>query len=447
MREHWHSRFGFLMATAGFAVGLGNIWRFPYMAGQNGGGAFLIVYLAFTILIGIPLLTAEISMGRKTQLSPIAGMRELTGSATHPWNLIGWMGVATAVVIHALYIMIVAWIVGYFGMMIGGRLGEGSPADFQAVYDGFISNTPLVLGLIGAILVALGAILTRGLTNGLERVAKFAMPLLFAMLLVLVVRSLTLPGGREGLIWYLEPDFSRLTAEGVLAALGQAFFSIGIGMAAAFGLGSYLDPENSDIPGSAVIVVGFDTGVAVIAGLMIFPALFAFGIEPDSGPGLLFVTMPLVFSQMPGGQLFGIIFFGLVMLAATTSVLAVFEVLAATLRDSLGMSRNQSVVAVLAGTFLLSVPIVLSQGPWADIRIAGRSIFGFVDHLTGSYMLGLSGFLIALYLAIGWGWEAFRRETNQGAGYITVNPTWMPFVRVLIPLAVGLVLLSGFGVL
>lgn len=447
MREHWHSRFGFLMATAGFAVGLGNIWRFPYMAGQNGGGAFLIVYLAFTILIGIPLLTAEISMGRKTQLSPIAGMRKLTGSATHPWNLIGWMGVATAVVIHALYMMIVAWIVGYFGMMIGGRLGEGSPADFQAVYDGFISNMSLVLGLIGAILVALGAILTRGLTNGLERVAKFAMPLLFAMLLVLVVRSVTLPGGREGLIWYLEPDFSRLTAEGVLAALGQAFFSIGIGMAAAFGLGSYLDPENSDIPGSAVIVVGFDTGVAVIAGLMIFPALFAFGIEPDSGPGLLFVTMPLVFSQMPGGQLFGIIFFGLVMLAATTSVLAVFEVLAATLRDSLGMSRNQSVVAVLAGTFLLSVPIVLSQGPWADIRIAGRSIFGFVDNLTGSYMLGLSGFLIALYLAIGWGWEAFRRETNQGAGRITVNPTWMPFVRVLIPLAVGLVLLSGFGVL
>jgi NSS family neurotransmitter:Na+ symporter len=202
-RETWKSRFSFIMATAGFAVGLGNIWRFPYMAGENGGGAFLIVYLAFTILIGIPLLTAEISMGRKTQLSPIAGMRELTGSATHPWNLIGWMGVATAVVIHALYIMIVAWIVGYFGMMIGGRLGEGSPADFQAVYDGFISNMPLVLGLIGAILVALGAILTRGLTNGLERVAKFAMPLLFAMLLVLVVRSVTLPGGGEGLIWYL----------------------------------------------------------------------------------------------------------------------------------------------------------------------------------------------------------------------------------------------------
>ncbi len=446
-REQWGSRFGFVMATAGFAVGLGNIWRFPYLAGENGGGAFLIVYVAFAVLIGIPLMTAEISLGRKSRLSPIAGMRKLTGSSTSPWNLLGWIGVTTAVLIHASYLMLVAWVVGYFGMMLTGQLSGGSPEPFKAVHAELIANMPLVFGLNAAILLGLGTILVRGLKDGLERVAKIAMPLLFVLLIVLVVRSLTLPGGREGLIWYLKPDFSALTAAGVLAALGQAFFSIGIGMAAAFGFGSYLDAKDSDIPGNAVIVVGFDTSVAVVAGLMIFPALFAFDIPPDSGPGLLFVTMPNVFGQMPGGYVFGIVFFALVTLAAMTSLLAVFEVLGATLRDSIGMTRRTSIVTVLAATFVLAVPIVLSQGPWSHMQFFGRDIFALADHITGSYMLGFSGFLIAVYVAVVWGWKAFRDETNVGAGRIMVNSIWMPFVSVLIPLAVGLVLLAGFGVL
>jgi NSS family neurotransmitter:Na+ symporter len=262
---------------------LGNIWRFPYVAGQNGGGAFLILYLAFAILIGIPLMTAEIGLGRKSQLSPIAGMIKLTGSTTSPWNLIGWMGVLTATFIQAYYVMLVAWIVGYFVMIATGQLAGGSPQQIQGAYQGFVSRPLTVLGYNVLIMVLMGVALTRGLTKGVERVAKFAMPALFFLLLLLVVRSVTFAGAGEGLSWYLMPDFSKLSAATVLAALGQAFYSIGIGMAGAFAFGSYLDRQTSDIPGNAVIVVGFDTAVAFIAGLVIFPALFAFGIAPDSG--------------------------------------------------------------------------------------------------------------------------------------------------------------------
>jgi NSS family neurotransmitter:Na+ symporter len=444
-RERWSSRFGFVMATAGFAVGLGNIWRFPYLAGENGGAAFLIVYLAFATLIGIPLMTSEISLGRKSQLSPIAGMGKLTGKATSPWNLIGWMGVTTALLIQSYYIMLVAWIVGYLVMMATGQFAGASPEQIQSVYSAFVSRPLPVLGYSLLLVTLLGIVLARGLTRGVERVAKIAMPLLLVLLLLLVLRSLTLPGAGEGLSWYLKPDFSKLSGSTLLAALGQAFYSIGIGMAAAFGFGSYLHAQRSDVPGNAVLVVAFDTGVAFIAGLVIFPALFAFGIPPDSGPGLLFVTMPNLFGQMPAGQLLGTAFFFLVTLAAVTSAIALFEVLSKTLSDSLHLGRTVSVVITVGAVYVLSVPIVLSQGPWSHMRVFGRDLFGITDHVTGTYMLAIGGLLTALYVATVWGWASFRDETNIGSGPIKVNASWMPFVRLIIPVAVGLVLLSGLA--
>lgn len=440
-REQFGSRFGFIMATAGFAVGLGNIWRFPYVTGQNGGAAFLILYAAFAILIGIPLMTAEISLGRKSQLSPIAGMMKLTGKARSPWNLIGWMGVLTALLIQAYYVMLIAWIMGYFVMIATGQLSGNSPEQIQAAYDGFVSRPLPVLGYNLLLIVVLAVLVARGLLKGVERVAVFAMPLLLVTLLLLMVRSLTFPGAAEGLAWYLKPDFSKLTGDAVVAALGQAFFSIGIGMAGAFGFGSYLDRHKSDVPGNAALVVGFDTAVAFIAGLVIFPALFAFGIAPDSGPSLLFVTMPNLFEQMPAGQLFGTAFFFLLILAGLTSAIALFEVLAATVSDSLHIERKKSVLITAIVIFVLSVPIILSQGPWSHIQIFGRDIFGIVDHVTGNYMLAIGGLLISLYVAFVWGWSSFRDETNAGAGRVKVNVAWMPFVRFIIPVAVAAVLL------
>ena len=445
-RDQWGSRFGFIMATAGFAVGLGNIWRFPYVVGQNGGAAFLMVYLAFAILIGIPVLTAELSLGRKAQLSPIAGMAKVAGGGS-PWMVLAWLGVVTTFLIIANYLVLLSWIAGYFAMIVLGSFPSGTTSEVQATFDAFVSD-PVPVVVYAGILIGLSALLvSRGLTRGLERVAKVAMPTLLAMLMLLAVRSLTFSGAGAGLAWYLQPDFSKLTGAGVLTALGQAFYSIGVGVAAAFGLGSYLDPQNSDVPGNASIVVACDTAVAFVAGLVIFPALFAFGMAPDRGPTLLFVTMPSLFAQMPGGLLFGGAFLLLLLIAGLTSVIAGLEVMSAIAHDSLGWSRRRGVGTTATVWFLMSVPVVLSQGPWSHIQIFDRDLFGALDFVVGSYLVPVGGMILALYVATSWGWTAFRDETNVGSGYIQVTAMWRPFVQFIIPVAVALVLLGGLGIL
>ena len=447
MRETWTSRFGFVMATAGFAVGLGNIWRFPYMTGTNGGGAFLFVYLAFALLIGVPLLTAELSLGREAQRTPIAGIQRITGSRASPWNLFGWLGVLGAVIIQSYYVMLIGWIVGYFLRTTRGDLVGASAEGLAADFEGFVASSSSVLGLTLLVVVLLGLVVSRGLRDGLERVAKFAMPVLLVLLVLLAIRSLSFPGAMEGLAWYLKPDFSSITGATVIAALGQAFYSIGIGMAAAFGFGAYLEPKTSDVPGNAAIVVVFDTAIAVLAGLVIFPALFAFGLEPDAGPGLLFVTMTTLFAQMPAGQLFGATFFFLLVLAAMTSAAALHEVLTMTLVDLFGLGRRAA-CWIMAGTILvLSVPMILSQGPWSEVRLLGMDLFTLADTISGNYLLPGGGLILALYTAFAWKFEGFRDATNIGAGRFRVNGLWKPLMVLLVPLAVGLVLLTGLGFL
>lgn len=445
-RETWGSRFGFIMATAGFAVGLGNIWRFPYVVGANGGAAFLLVYVAFAILIGIPLLTAEISLGRKAQRSPVEGMAKLVGRRS-PWMMFVWLGLITTFLIMANYLVLLAWISGYIGMLFTGSFPTGTTAEVAATFNAFAASPLPVVGFAGALMVLSGLLISRGLTGGLERVAKIAMPTLLVMLILLAVRSLTFPGGAAGLEWYLSPDFSKLTGAAVLTALGQAFYSIGIGIATAFGLGSYLDSKNSNVPGSAAIIVACDTAVAFIAGIAIFPALFAFGMAPDSGQTLLFVTMPVLFEQMPGGLVFGAGFLVLLLVAGLTSVIAVLEVMVGIAQESLGWSRGKAVGLISTSWFLVSVPSALSQGPWSQIRILGRDIFGALDFVVGSYLIPIGGLILALYVAVVWGWEAFRDETNVGSGIVKVNFTWKPFVQFIIPAAVAVVLLVGIGLL
>ncbi len=443
-RETWSGRIGFILATAGFSVGLGNVWRFPWLAGENGGGAFLIVYVAFAILIGIPLMTAEIALGRRAQRSPIAGMARLTGSARSPWNVIGWLGVLTAILITSFYVMVIAWVAAYFAMIVGGGGGPGeTPEQTRAAFDAFVARPLPVFGYSALIIALMAFVASRGVTRGIERYAKFLMPLLVVILLVLTVRALTLPGAGEGLRWYLTPDFSRLTPSAYMDALGQAFFSIGIGMAGAFGLGSYLDRDRSDVPGNAALVVGFDTAIAVVAGLVLFPALFAFGMDPDQGAGLLFVTMTALFEQMPGGTVFGAAFFFLMLIAGFTSQVALFEIFVASVVDSLGTTRRRAVLVCAAGAFLIGIPIVLSMGPWSGVQLLGLNFFDLVNTVTGEYMLAASGLLLALYVAAKWGWRGFRDEANRGAGVVRVTALWKPLVRFAIPAAVALVLLGG----
>lgn len=445
-RDSWASRFGFVMATAGFAVGLGNIWRFPYLTGMNGGGAFLLVYVAFTLLIGIPLLSVEIGLGRKAQLSPIAGMVRLTGSRTSPWNAIGILGVAAGALILCYYVMLIGWIFGYFVMIVSGRLAGASPESLATTFEDFTSTPGPVIGYTLLVVVLMALIVARGLRGGLERLARLAMPFLFVLLVALAVRSMTFRGALEGLSWYLSPDFSAVSAATVLTALGQAFYSIGIGMAAAFCFGSYLEPRHSDVPGNAALVVLCDTGVAFVAGLVIFPALFAFGLAPDAGPGLLFLTMTNLFAAMPAGQLFGTAFFLLLILAAMTSAAAMHEVLTVTVTDLAAVGRRATSWTVAGIVFVLSVPIVLSQGPWSGFRVLGMDLFALADTVSGNVLLPAGALALSLYTVFVWKFEGFRDEANVGAGAVKITGAWKPLIVVLIPVAVAVVWLVGLGV-
>jgi len=447
MRESWGSRFGFIMATAGFSIGLGNIWRFPYLTGMNGGGAWVLVYLLCAFLVGIPLFAAEISLGRKAQLMPIAGMRKLTGRPTNPWNLIGWVGIAAATLIMAYYLMLIGWVLAYVVMTASGKFVGASPEAISAALPAFTGDSRTVM--IYTVVVALfsGAVVSVGLQKGVERVSKIMMPMLFVILLLLLVRSITLPGAMEGVTWYLKPDFSKLTGASVLAALGQSFFSIGIGTAGAFGFGSYLHQKESDVLGNAAIVVTFDTTVAFLAGLVLFPALFAAGLEPNAGPGLLFVTLPNLFNRMPAGSLFGGAFFILVLLAGITSAIALMEVLSATLTDAFKWSRKAAVWVLTGALLLLQIPVILSQGPWADIKVQGRNFFDLFDFVSGSILLPVGGLLIVVYAGWVWGFDRFREETNVGAGRVRIPAVWLPIIKFVIPAAVLWILLSGLGIL
>lgn len=445
-REMWGSQLGFILAAIGFSVGLGNIWRFPYLTGQNGGGAFLVVYLALALVIGIPLFTAEISLGRKVRKTPLTGLRELVGRRIQ-WRAIGWLGIGAAFLILSYYQLIMGWIAAYLARSFGPGFGDADPAALAAAFDAFTARPGPVLAYTAAAMILLGLIVGRGLQAGVERAARILIPVLFFVLVALSVFSLTLDGAGAGLAWYLMPDFSALDAGVVLAALGQVFYSIGVGMAGAFVYGSYLDPEHSDVPGSATRIVAFDTLAAILAGLVIFPALFAFGLEPDSGPGLLFVSMSALFARLPAGDLVAGLFFFLVLIAGATSGLALLETLTSTAMESRGWSRRRAVWAVLGSLYVVGVAIALGFGPWRDVSLFGRGLFDLADYVSGNVFLTVGGLLLSLYVAGSWGFERFRDETNRGAGRVRVTAAWGPVMRWLAPLAVGLVVLGGLGLL
>lgn len=441
-RENWGGRLGFILGAAGFAIGLGNIWRFSYVAGENGGGAFLIVYLAVVILIAIPLFWTEAGLGRKSQLGAIMGMRKLTRKGS-PWVAIGWLGAITAVLITSYYFMIMGWVLAYIFKMMGGSF-QGVTAETAAtIYEDLISSPWEVTAYTVVPAIIIGFILAKGVKKGLERFTKIIMPLLFIILIIMTIFSLSLPGSMEGLIWYLKPDFSELTAGTFLEAIGQAFFSIGIGFAAAFAYGSYLDPKKSNLVTDSIWVIGLDTFVAVITGLVIFPALFAFNIAPDSGQGLLFITFPTLMEQMPFGSIFGFIFFLLVIVAAITTAMGLVEGVTVNVSELFGLSRKTSVWLSVGVIFILSIPSILSQGPWSHISIFGKDIFEFVDYFSGNVLLVLGGLLLSLFVIFYWRFQNFRNDINIGAGTLKIPNASKPLFMIIIPVAIIFVLVSG----
>ncbi|WP_102866772.1 sodium-dependent transporter [Pseudovibrio exalbescens] len=431
-REHWGSRFGFIMAAAGSAVGLGNIWKFPYLAGSEGGGAFLIIYLAMVATIGFSAMIAEISIGRHAQLDPIGAFRKTAGGG---WTLFGVLAILTPFVILSFYSVVGGWTIAYIVKSVQLMAGTVSEAGHADQFGQLVSSPaePIVYHAIFMGLTML--IVLKGITGGIEQASKVLMPVLFVLLLVLVGRALTLPGAMKGVEFLLAPDFSKVNGSMISAALGQAFFSLSLGMGALITYGSYVNPD-ANIRSSAGWILSLDTLVAVLAGLIIMPAVFAFGMDPGAGPGLTFITLPAVFEAMPAGAFFQTIFFVMLTIAAITSSISLLNIPVAWLCDEKGMSRSTATITVGVVTFALGVPSSLAMGVWGDVHFFGMNFFDLLSYLTDTYALPLGG--IGSCLVAGWvAYDKMSLEvTNNGSAPFALLTVWKWICRVVAPLAI-----------
>ncbi|GAB3678687.1 sodium-dependent transporter [Salinisphaera aquimarina] len=442
-REHWGSRLGFIMAAAGSAVGLGNIWKFPYMTGENGGGAFLVIYLACIVVFGFSLVMAELLIGRAAQRNPVAAFRHVAGRG---WPAVGAMGIVTAFIILSFYVVVAGWTIAYMLFTLNGSLANPDAAALGQVFSDLVANAwqPVVYAAIFTVLTAL--VVIGGVGSGIERASKILMPLLFLILVALVIRAVTLPGAGEGLEFFLIPDFSKVTGATFTAAIGQAFFSLSLGMGAMLTYGSYL-PKERNLPADAFAVVVLDTVIAVLAGVMVLPAMFAAGIAPgEGGAGTTFKVLPAVFDAMPGGVIFGFGFFLLLAVAALTSSVSLLETVVCYFVDERAVSRRRATILSATCVFAISIPASLSSGLWSEVTFFGKNFFDLMDFLSSSILLPLGGMLTAL--CVGWvmGPRAIAALTNDGKLSMPWAGVWLFGLRFVAPLGIGWILLQGlFG--
>lgn len=437
-RENWGSRIGFIMAAAGSAVGLGNIWRFPYMAGANGGSAFILIYLVFVFIIGLSVMIAEFAVGRRTSLAAVGAYKHYSKR----WTFAGVIGVVSAFFIMGFYPVVGGWALAYVFKSLTGLLSNaGAIGD---TFGAFITNPMEPLVWMGIFLLLNVVIVAKGIAGGIEKAGKVLMPTLFVLLILIAIRSLTLPGAGAGISFLFTPDFSEVTGQTFLAALGQAFFSLSLGMGCMITYGSYLSKEEK-LPNNALIVTALDTGVALLAGIAIFPALFAFGMEPAAGPGLVFVVVPTIFAQMGGiGTLFAAIFFVALTVAALTSSVSLLEVVAAYLIDQKQMERKKAVYSTGVIMVITGILSSLSLGVMSGFTILGVGVFDFFDILTDKIFLAIGGMLLAIFV----GWVVKKEDledelTNGGAVPFGLFNIWYNVVKYVIPVAVAVVAVLG----
>lgn len=438
-REQWGCKIGFILAAAGSAVGLGNIWRFPYITGKYGGAAFVLVYLAVVAVIGMPLMLAEFAMGRSAMQDAVGSFKKLGGGA---WPIVGWLGFLCAFVILSYYSVISGWTLAYIIKSVTGLMQHAADGASSAAYfKDFVSNVPQVLASHFTVMALITYVIFKGVNSGIEKSCKILMPSLFIILLLLVFRSVTLPGASEGLVFYLKPDFSKLTGEGILAAIGQGFFSLSLGMGIMITYGSYVD-KNENIPGAVTSVVIIGVLIAILSGLVIFPAVFAFGIEPGAGAGLTFVTLPVVFSRMPFGALFSLAFFVLFFIAAFTSAISLLEVVVAYGIDQLKMPRAKSCLVMGALIAILGIPSALSAGGHIP-QIAGKDFLDFADFITNNIAMPAGGLLTAVF--VGWFWAdgAKAEITNGGKRAFPLYAVWLRLCRVVVPIMIAVIFVTG----
>jgi len=445
-RDGFTTGLGVIFATLGSAIGLGNIWKFPSLTGLNGGAAFLILYLACTLLVGLPVMISELSLGRRARANAVTTFEKL--APRQPWWLIGAAGALAAFLILAFYTEVAAWVIAYIFKAAFGQLSSVDPQVTAAAFSGLISSPVQSLLWQWLVLAMIAAIIIAGVSKGIERMTKRLVPALFVLLLIVIVRSLTLPGASEGLVFLFRPDFSKVTWATVLVAMGLSFFKLSVGMGTMITYGSYFRADQN-IPGTAARVMLGDVLVSILAGIAIFPAVFAFGFEPDAGPSLLFITIPAVFNAMPLGRVFMVLFFLLAAFAATGAMLSLLEVPVAYLTERLNWSRVKATVTTTLILAVFGAGAALSGSVLADFKPFGMTLFDLYDFSSSNILLPLGGLFICLFVGWRWGLGEVRRELNNDGRLRNERIVHLFFgvVKFLTPILVFIVLLNGLGVI
>lgn len=447
-REKLSSRMGFILLSAGCAIGIGNVWRFPYVAGRYGGGVFVFLYLFFLVVMGVPVMTMEFAVGRASRKSIIKSFTQLEKPG-QKWHLHGFLGMAGNYLLMMFYTTVAGWMLYYFYQMLIGRFEGKSAQQVGDLFTEMLSN-PVIMTAAMLIVVAAGILVcSMGLQKGVERITKGMMVLLLAIMVILAVNSLLMKGGIEGLKFYLLPDLARTKELGivdtVVAAMNQAFFTLSLGIGAMAIFGSYIDKEHTLLSESVNIAI-LDTFVAIVAGLIIFPACFSFGINPDSGPSLIFITLPNVFNEMSGGRIWGTLFFIFMAFAAFSTVLAVFENIISCNMDLFGWSRKKSCMVNLVVIFLLSIPCVLGYNVWSSFQPLGENsaILDLEDFLVSNLILPIGSLCYLLFCVTRWGWgfEKYTEEANEGKG-LKISAWIRGYVTFILPVILVLLTIHG----
>lgn len=444
-RDRFRSSIGALAATLGSAIGLGNIWKFPSLAGQNGGATFVLLYLLCVLLVGLPVMIAELTVGRRARANAVHAYERLTPGK--PWKLIGVAGVASAFMIMSFYTAVAGWVYAYIAKAAAGSLAVKADA-LGGIFGATVSGNFWPLFWQWVAIGVVGAVVMRGVSGGIERAIKRLMPALLVLLLVCDIRALSLPGAWTGVSYLFAPDFSKVTIGVVLAALGLAFFKLSIGMGAMTTYGSYMDPSEN-IPKTALRVALADTAVSLLAGLAIFPAVFAFGFQPNAGASLLFITIPAVFASMPFGRVITVVFFTLTAIAATGAMISLMEVVVAWLGERFRLSRTRATLAAMAAMAVVGLPVNLSNGSLAGIKVFGKNLFDLLDYTTSNIMLPVGGLFIALYVGWVWSYPTLRAalSNHEQLNNSRVSSLMHGLLRYVAPAAIAAIFLSCIGLI
>ena len=451
-RENFKSRLGFILVSAGCAIGIGNVWRFPYVAGQNGGGLFVLLYLIFLVLMGVPVLTMELAVGRASRKSAVLAYKKLEKPKSK-WHIHGWFCMLGCYLLMMYYTTVSGWMTSYFYKFATGSFESGMTSEQVGGVFNELQSNPLEMVIWMAIITVLGFLVcSRGIQKGIEKVSKVMMIALLILILVLAGNSLFLSGAGEGLSFYLLPDIKRAADVGlgsvIMDAMNQSFFTLSLGIAAMEIFGSYMS-EDHTLAGEAVRICGLDTLVALSAGLIIFPACFSFGVQPDAGPQLIFITLPNVFANMAGGRIWGMLFFLFMSAASFSTVIAVFENLLSSCMDNFGWSRKKASILNCIFVLIASLPCVLGYNVWSSLHIIGaRDVLDSEDFLVSNLLLPLGSLVYLLFCVSKWGWgyDKYLAEANHGTGLKMPEAKWVKiYFRYILPVLILVILIQGLA--